>query len=373
MGTLKIARLDVAPFRLPLTRRYQVGSVNIEQREGRFVRIVADDGSLGYGEIAPLPGLHKESLADVDRVVRAVGRELQDAAFLSFDAFAQNIANRVAACSGPGNPGCPSVVFGLQSAGAALFAQAADTTPAAILSSAPRDRVSVNALFVGGPAAAAEAVASGALDDYPCVKVKVGRRPLAEDREVLGILLRGLPDKTTLRLDANRSLSLEDATARFQGLPPERIEYLEEPLIDPGGLADLHANTGLTMGLDETLHIPSLYDIGRAPYVSAWCLKPSLVGHWGRMVFLAKEAERYGSAVVVSSALETGLGLWSQAQMAAALPGRTAAAGLGTEGWLRIDTVTPRYDASHGVVLTCDWQGAPSPRVLEKLNFRQAG
>ena len=372
MGPLRIARVEVARFRLPLSRRYKVGSVDTDQREGLFVRITADDGTVGFGEVAPLPGLHAETLDQAEGVLRRVAGEIVGHEFVMFDALAQNVANRVAACAPSGEFGCPTVVFGLQSAGAAVFANQADTTPAAILGLEPRDRVMVNALFVGSPAAAAEAVASGELDSYPCVKVKAGRQSVAEDRDVFRILLAGLPERTTLRIDANRALTLEDAVQRFQGLPPERVEYLEEPLADPGALADLHGRTGLSIGLDETLRVPALRDIGRAPYVSAWCLKPSLVGHWGRMTFLAKEAERAGSALVVSSALETGLGLWAQVQMAAALPGRTAAAGLGTEGWLRVDTVTPPYDASFGVVRTCDWQGSISERVLALLQFRAA-
>lgn len=366
---MKIRRVEVARFTLPLRRRYKAGTVDIAEREGRLVRIQSEDGLVGYGEIAPLPGLHAESLAEVDRVLRTVLPELEAGEFGSFDAFAQNVANRVAACAPSGDLGCPSVVFGLQCAGAAVFAAAADTTPAAILSTEPRDRVAVNALFVGSPPAAAEAVASGELDAYACVKVKAGRLAVEDDRQVFEILLAGLAEGTTLRIDANRSLTLDDATARFQGLPPERIEYLEEPLADPGELAELHARTGLSIGLDETLHVSSLRDIGRASYVSAWCLKPSRIGHWGRMTFLAQEAARAGSSLVVSSALETGLGLWAQVQMAAALPGRTAAAGLATEGWLRLDTVAPPYDASSGVVRTCDWQGTPSARVLDKLRF----
>lgn len=369
---MKIARVEFAKFVLPLSRRYKVGAVDTDQREGRFVRLVTEDGHRGYGEIAPLPGLHKESLADVDRVLKEVGPGLEGKAFPSFDAFAQNAANRVDAGAGAGALGCPSVVFGLQMAGAAVFADAADTTPAAILGKAPRDRVAVNALFVGTPAAAAEAVASGELDPYPCVKIKAGRLSLQEDRDVFQILLAGLPDHTELRIDANRSLTLEDAVQRFAGLPPERIEYLEEPLADPNELGELSSRTGLKIALDETLHTPALQHLGRAPWVTAWCIKPSLVGHWGRMTFLAKEAERQGSVLVVSSALETGLGLWSQVQVAAALPGGTSAAGLGTEGWLRLDTVSPPYDASFGVVRTCDWQGTPSERVLEKLRFLRA-
>ncbi|MDF1700243.1 MAG: o-succinylbenzoate synthase [Planctomycetota bacterium] len=367
---MKIERVEFANFRLPLTRRFRVGTLAIEERAGRFVRLTTTEGLQGHGEIAPLPGLHTESLADVDKVLRAVGPGLQGGDFATFDALAQNIANRVAACA---PDGCPSAVFGLQSAAAAVFADQADTTPAAILAKAPRDRVAVNALFVGSPVAAAEAVASGELDAYSCVKVKAGRQSLGEDRDVFKILLAGLPDQTTLRIDANRALSLEDAIQRFEGLPPERIEFLEEPLANPGELVELHTRTGLSIGLDETLHIPSLRDIGRAPYVSAWCLKPSRIGHWGRLCFLAQEAERAGSAVVVSSALESGLGLWAQVQIAAALPGRTAAAGLGTEGWLRLDTVSPPYDASFGVVRTCDWQGSLSERVRAKLRFVRAG
>jgi len=370
---MKIADVHVAPYRLPLSRRYRVGSVDLQERAGRLVRLTSEDGLRAYGEISPLPGLHEESLADVDKALHVMGPDLCGRTFGGFPSFAGNVADRAAACAPQGELGAPSLVFGLQSAGAALWAQAADTTPAAILCAEPRDRIAVNALFIGDTVAAAEAIASGALDAYTCVKVKVGRASAAQERQMLKILLAGLPDATQLRLDANRSLSLDDAVARFHGLPPARIEYLEEPLANPDDLADLHARTGLPIGLDETLHVPALFHLGRAPWVSAWCLKPARVGHWQRMQFLARQAAKHGAAAVVSSCLETGLGLGMQAQMAAALPGNTAAAGLGTESWLRLDLVAPPYDSRRGFVRTCDWHGTPSARVLAKLVFRRAG
>lgn len=369
---MKITRFETAKYTLPLTQRYQVGNIDTDKRDGRLVRLTSDDGFTTYGEISPLPGLHTESMHDVDDALRTVGPELKGRSFETFDTFAGNVADRVAACAPHGQLGAPSVVFGLQTAGAALFAKAADTTPAAILSPSARDRVVVNALFVGDATAAAEAVASGGLDSYVCLKVKVGRGTASEDRAMLQVLLAGLPNRTQLRLDANRTLSLDDAIARFQGLPADRIEFLEEPLANPEELPDLHAATGLRIGLDESLHVRSLFHLGRAPWVAAWCLKPALVGHWQRLLFLAREAEKHGAAVVVSSCFESGLGLWMQAQMAAALPGKTAPAGLGTEGWLRLDLITPPYDSSSGFVRTCDWQGTPSERVLEKLRFVQA-
>lgn len=371
--TLDIERLEIAKYSLPLARRYRAGPVDVDARAGRLVRMCGRSGAVGYGEISPLPGLHEETLAQVDTVLAQVGAELAGHSFPGFDGFAQNVANRVVACARAGERACPSVVFGLQGAGAALLATEAGTTPAAVLGREPRARVQVNALFSGGAAEAAEAVAGGHLDAFGVVKVKCGLRPAAEERQVLRVLLAGLPDTTRLRLDANRGLSLEEALERFRDLPPERVEYLEEPLANPGGLAELHARTGLRIGLDETLHVRTTYDIGRAPYVAAWCLKPARIGHWQRMLFLAREAARHGAATVVSSCLESGLGLSLQAQMAAALPGATAAAGLATEDWLRVDLVAPPYDARPGFVRTADWRGTPSARVLARLRFRPVG
>jgi O-succinylbenzoate synthase len=263
------------------------------------------------------------------------------------------------------------VVFGLQAAGLGALAVAAGTVPAALLSRAPREQVAMNALFSGSPAEAQEALP--ALRRYPVVKVKVGRRGPEEDRAVIEVLLRGLPASTPLRLDANRTLALEEAVGRFADLPPERIAYLEEPLADPTRLADLHAATGLRIALDETLREASTLYLGRAPWVAAWCMKPALIGHWQRLLFMAREAQRHGAAVVVSSCLESGLGLWAQVQLAAALPGDVAPAGLGTEGWLGVDVVQPRYDASRGSVTTAGWRGAPAARVLERLRFARVG
>ncbi len=368
---MKVESIDVAKYRLPLARRYRAGSVDVDHREGRLVRLRSDDRIVGYGEIAPLPGLHKESLADVDTVLATVCPELEGQRFERFGDLANNVANRIAACAPRGDFGAPSAVFGLQCAAASVFAQAENTTPAHILSKKPREHVKINALFVGTAAQAAEAVANGTLDAYPSVKVKVGRMPAAAEREMLQVLLSGLDEGVKLRLDANRTLTLESAIERFRGLPPERIEYLEEPLAEATQLTDLHAATGLMIGLDETLLVPALFHLGRMPFVKAWCLKASLVGHWKRMLFLSDEARKHGAATVVSSCIESGLGLGWQVQMAAALPGAVAPSGLGTESWLRIDLVSPRYNSSRGYVRTSDWSGVPSAPVLGKLRFKR--
>jgi len=370
---MKIERIECAKYRLPLTRRFHAGGVDVENREGRLVRLRSDTGVEAYGEISPLPGLHRETIHDAERVLAEVARGIRGRTYERFGSLAQNIGDRIAACA-PGDAlGFPSVCFGMQAAGAGLFAIAEETTPASVWSRSPRTEVRLNGLFVGGLEEAEAALAEGTLARYPAVKVKVGMRPVEDEQEILQTLLRGLPETTRLRLDANRTLTVEEAIARFGGLPPERIEYLEEPLADPTDLAELYSRTGLPMGLDETLRDAEVFNLGRTKYVAAWILKPTLVGHWKRLRFLADDAVQRGKDVVVSSTLESGLGLWALVQVAASLPGADVPAGLATEGLLKVDIVSPRYDSSAGVLRTADWPAAPAPRILERLQFRPIG
>lgn len=370
MAALKVERVEYARYRLPLARPLMVGGKSIEDREGRLVRFTSDAGIMSYGEISPLPGLHRESIGDAEQVLLEACSGLPGRSFERFGQLAQNLGDRVAACTPGDAHGCPSVCFGLQAAAAALFAQAEKIPPAGIWGRSPRPRVALNALFAGAYEEAQAAVADGSLARFPAVKVKVGRRPLAEDRRILMLLHEHLPETTLLRLDANRSLSLDDALERFRDLPAERVEYLEEPLSNPSELAELSARTGLRMALDETLHDPAHTGLGRTQHVAAWILKPALIGHWKRVRYLAEDATKHGKAVVISSTLESGLGLWALAQVAAALPGADVPAGLATDPWLKLDIVSPPYDSSPGFVRTADWIAAPAPAILERLRFR---
>ena len=132
MAAVKIDRFDIAKYRLPLARRFRAASVDTDQREGRLVRLTTDDGLQCFGEISPLPGRHQESMADVDAALARLGPELTGAEYGAFAPFAGGVADLVAGLrSGP----LPSVVFGIQTAGLAQFAQRARCAPAAILSS----------------------------------------------------------------------------------------------------------------------------------------------------------------------------------------------------------------------------------------------
>jgi o-succinylbenzoate synthase len=369
MAGLKLERIEVAKFRIPLRKPHRVGGIVTTNRTGRLLRIVAADGTTAYGEATPLPGLHKETVEDIDEVLPVVCMGLRGRVFDSFDALAERIASRVGTQGTDGALDHPTVCFALQTAAMGLFAKQAGLVAAQVLSPGIRMEVPVCGFFAGNPVEAEEVVASGSLARHPCVKVKVGRLATALDRRTIEVLLGGLPPETRLRLDGNRSLTLDHALGLFADLPLGRIEFLEEPLQDPTEMAALNRQTRLLMGIDESLDDPDLGYLQRAPFVGAWVVKPALVGDWTRVRDLAGEASRHAAGCVISSCLETGVGLWAQAQMAAAIVGEPRAAGLGTNILMGADMLKPRFDATAGRLETTDWRDEPSPEVLGQLEF----
>jgi len=371
MVAVKIQHVESADFSLPCTRPYGAGDVHIGERRGVLIRLRSTEGLQGYGEVAPLPGLHRETLAEVRAALPEQVAELGERTSDSLLELLEEVAIRASADAPDPhlNPLQPSLCFGLQMAITGLFAAAAGTTPAALLAASPRSRVRLAGLFNGGIEQAREAIEQGTFGAFSSLKVKLGSRPPPEERDILSCLLEGLGEGTRLRLDANRAFSLPEARKRLAGLPPARIEYLEEPLADPTQLARLSSQTGLPIALDESLHEPACRPLREAPGVVAWVVKPARFGEWARLESLALGARDAGIALVLSSCLESGLALSSQVQLAAALPHAQAPAGLATEGWLAGDLIVPPFDSSAGFAETAHWQGRPAEAVLERLTF----
>lgn len=271
------------------------GGARFAEREGFFVRLEGSAG-VGIGEVAPLPGVHRESVEDCLDALRLLGASEPE---------------RLP----------PALAFGVSVARAF-----ADGDP--VLCRPLRDAVGVNELLVEGglPSLAARTV-----------KVKVGQGDPAADRATLLRILEERP-QARLRIDANRSLSLEGARRLVEGIDPARIDYLEEPLAQPLELPALHFATGMPLALDESLHEPAHRSaLETAPGVVAHVVKPSLVGSLLRVRERAERTARQQLRTTVTSAFESSFTLHVLARLITWLPNAGGDHGLGTAGLLRQD------------------------------------
>ena len=239
------------------------------------------------GEISPLPGFSDETLEEAQMALLAWARAWRDGAE-------------------PPLPMQPSVAFGISCAQAELggeLPQAADYRAAPLCSGDPDE------LFAKLAAMPGEKVA----------KVKVGLWEAVRDGMVVNLLLEAIPD-LQLRLDANRAWTPIKAQQFAKYVNPayrQRIAFLEEPCKSRDDSREFSQQTGIAIAWDESLREADFRFVAE-PGVSAVVIKPTLTGSLQKVQQQVAAAHALGLSAVISSSVESSLGLTQLARIAAA-------------------------------------------------------
>ncbi len=187
-------------------------------------------------------------------------------------------------------------------------------------------------------------------EGYRTVKLKVGGRPLEEERSVLRSVVQNLPsDLDPLRLDANGSWTLREAAQILRDLEDEPVSYLEQPL--PAGcfsMTELLPGT-IRLAWDEELTGLRFPGELRDLPVDVLIVKPMVLGGLDRALNLIDLAGDLGMKTVLSTSLESTVGRWGLVHLAAAR--RLPAAGLGLSVGPESDLIWPEVEAEGTVPL----------------------
>lgn len=213
-----------------------------------------------------------------------------------------------------------------------------------------RDVVPINGIVpaLDPTSAAQRALASGC----QTIKVKVAGPGTDLDADVARVTaVREALPTARLRVDANGGWDLATATAALERLRPLGLEYAEQPCATVEDLARLRArDLGIAIAADESIRRASdplrVRDAGAADVA---ILKVAPIGGINACLRLAAEL---GMPVVVSSAVETSVGLRAGVALAAALPELPFACGLETGRLLSGDvTADPLIPVGGGIAV----------------------
>lgn len=205
-----------------------------------------------------------------------------------------------------------------------------------------RDRIPINATV---PAVGAAQV-SEVLARFPgarTAKVKVaepGQR-LADDVERVNAVRELV---ATVRVDANGGWSVDEAAEAAAALTADGpLEYLEQPCATVAELAELRSRVDVPIAADESIRkADDPLAVVRAGAADIAVLK---VAPLGGVSALLDIAARIDVPVVVSSALDSAVGIAGGLAAAAALPELRHACGLGTGGLFLADVTAPAEPA----------------------------
>jgi O-succinylbenzoate synthase len=231
---------------------------------------------------------------------------------------------------------------------AATCRRAAETAARDGFPAARRERVPVNAL-VDGPFVVED------VRGYPAVKVKV--------RDAAGIALVGkvrdaVGPRVGLRVDANGAWDVDTAVIMIERLARYDLEYVEQPVAALDDLARVRRRVAVPVAADECIR--TLDDARRLRALDAADVIVIKQQPLGGVRAALDVADAAGVPAVVSSMLETSVGIAAGVALAAALPELPFACGLATlaalpgdvthhplspvDGALPVRTVTPDDD-----------------------------
>ncbi|MCU1405348.1 MAG: O-succinylbenzoate synthase, partial [Glaciihabitans sp.] len=205
-----------------------------------------------------------------------------------------------------------------------------------------RSSIHVNATL---PAVALEEV-EAVLARFPgcrTVKIKVAEpgQLLADDTARVARVRELLGPDGRIRVDANGAWNVDEAETAIHAFAPYDLEYVEQPCASVEELAEIRQRVkymGIPIAADESVRkAEDPLEVARAGAANILVIKAQPLGGISAALAIVREA---GLPVVISSALDTSVGLSMGAFLAASVPELDYDCGLGTAALLAADVTT---------------------------------
>jgi len=230
-----------------------------------------------------------------------------------------------------------------------------------------RDEVPVNATVPAVDAASVPGVLAR-FDGCRTAKVKVAQagQRLADDVARVRAVREAMGPEGRVRIDANAAWNVDEAEHAVRSMEEFDLEYVEQPCATVEELAELRrriARLGIPIAADESVRkAEDPLAVARAGAADVLVVKAQPLGGVRRALEMVAEA---GLPAVVSSALETSVGLAMGTNLAAALPELPYDCGLGTASLLAADVASPPLRPRDGVLPV--GRVAPDPAMLDEF------
>lgn len=229
-----------------------------------------------------------------------------------------------------------------------------------------RDRIAVNATV---PAVDPDSVGA-VLARFPgCrtakVKVAGGDEPLSADVARVRAVREALGAEGRIRVDANGGWNVDEAEHAIHELAPFDLEYVEQPCATVEELAEIRRRTkymGIPIAADESVRrADDPLAVAAAGAADLLVIKAAPLGGIRRALDIVAQA---GLPVVVSSALDTSVGLAMGAALAASVPSLEFDCGLGTASLLAADVTRAPLLPEDGSIAVR--RVLPDPALLDR-------
>ena len=210
-----------------------------------------------------------------------------------------------------------------------------------------RDQVEINATLPNVKVSEVKELLAGF---NGCNTIKIKINDFETDQALLIECLKEIP-KAKFRLDVNGGWALEEAIANVQSYEKafgSLIEYIEQPCTDFADLNSLRNSTGIKIAVDESIRKYLAGDLTKIKEVADIAIiKWAPTGGFDAAL---EVIEKIGLPVVISSALDSSVGISHGLSLAEAVPNLYGACGLGTVCLLEGDVTSNPLMPINGII-----------------------
>ncbi len=334
---MKVRAIRWTPFRIPFAAEFTTASGELTAREGVLLQLTTADGVTGLGEGSPLPAFGGGTVAAVQAVLR-------DHAEALIGADLTAVPGIVAALPRD-RPGTAAAYCALDVAAWDALGRSRRVRVANLLGGSVTPVVPTNATVGGSTLDSAVTAARAAVDaGFRTVKLKVGvaGSPQAEAERV-AVVRDAIGPETGLRLDANGAWTEDEAIETIRRLEAYRPQYIEQPVPagDLAALARVRHAVMMPVAADEAVTgLEAVKALIGAFAADVLIVKPMAVGGLEPARTIVELGTLAGLRVVVTTTIDTGVGVAAALHLAATLPRPIPACGLATGPLLAADLLT---------------------------------
>jgi L-Ala-D/L-Glu epimerase len=275
-------RRSLARLSLPLREPFATSTGVVAEREIVLLRLEDEDGEVGYGEAAPMPGYDDVTLDEV------------------IDALLN------------GTPGPPQARTAEEMARLDLEARR-EGRP---LGEPGAERIAVNRTLPAGPPDEVAARArEGVREGFACFKLKIG---LPDDVERVAKVRDAIGPWPALRVDANGAWTVDEAIEAIRALMPYDLQLVEQPCRTLEEMAEVKRSVTVPVAADES--VATAEDVRAAAEAGA-CdtvnVKLAASGGFTAARAALRQAGESGLGAFLSSTLDGPWGIAAALQLAA--------------------------------------------------------
>lgn len=335
MNIIKINKINIFKFDLPLKKGFVLKDSFINSREGIFIEIETSQGLKYYGESSPLIYFHKEKFSDCLKQIKKIRKIISenpeffdiscrysDKKYLmdNFeDFFTINFLDKINPYLGSGSRKdmLPSVRYCFEMAYFCIFIRNFDLIGQFKV---PADNSIPLCRLLTDVCATDLVVFEEEIRTrkYNTLKIKIGRQETDSEisavMKIIDIVERNNRKDISIRLDSNMSLSKNEVVRFLKNIDKTHIDFIEDPVRDTSLYQELFEKTGVGIAADET--VKDFIDFNKlsfkkisGKFLQAIIIKPQVIGGFIDSFKLIKIAENLKIKTVISNIFETSLSI----------------------------------------------------------------